>query len=94
MKIGLDDVTAEEKNETLDLLNYLIEQESSEALLEMHLKTIGYPNAFVKIEDQKINVTVMSDELSKEKINEIVYLAKTEVDSAALVTVSVKSNYY
>lgn len=94
VKIGLDDVTAEEKNETLDLLNYLIEQESSEALLEMHLKTIGYPNAFVKIEDQKINVTVMSDELSKEKINEIVYLAKTEVDSAALVTVSVKSNYY
>lgn len=94
VKIGSDEITAEEKNETFNLLNYLIEQESSETLLEMHLKMIGYPNAFVKVEDQKINVTVMSDELSTEKINEIVYLAKTEVDSEALVTVSVKSNYY
>lgn len=94
VKIGSDQVTAEEKSETYDLLNYLIQQESSEALLEMHLKTIGYPNTFVKIEEEKINVTVMSDELSKEKINEIVYLALTQVDSEALVTVDVKSNYY
>lgn len=93
-KIQSDQISAEEKIETFNLLNYLTERESSEAMAEMQIKAIGYSDAFVKIEEEKINVTVMSEELSKEKINEIIYLIKSEVDEGALVTVNVKSNYY
>ena len=93
-KINSEQITAEEKSETFTLLNYLIEQESSEAMAEMQIKGIGYSDAFVKIEDEQISVTVMSEELSKEKINEIIVLMKNEIDKNALVTVNVKSNYY
>ena len=49
---------------------------------------------FNKVDEDKISVTVMSDELSKEKINEIVYMMKKEINEMANVTVSVKSEYY
>ncbi len=93
-KIASEQITAEEKNETFNLLNYLIEQESQEAMAEMQIKSMGYADAFVKVDDEKISVTVMSEELSKEKINEIVYMMKTEVNEMANVTVSFKSEYY
>lgn len=93
-KIGSEDISAEEKNETFNLLNYLTEQESSEVMVETHLKSIGYSDAFVKIDEEKINVTIMSEELSKEKISEIVFLVKSEVDQDAKVVVNVKSEYY
>lgn len=93
-KIQSEHISAEEKNETFNLLNYLIEQESDEAMAEMQIKALGYADAFVKVEQDKINVTVMADELSKEKINEIVYMLKKDINESALVTVSVKSEYY
>lgn len=93
-KIASDQVSAEEKSETFNLLNYLIEQESQEAMAEMQIKAIGYADAFVKVEPEKISVTVMGEELSKEKVNEIVFLVKKEIDESAQVFVSVKSDYY
>ena len=93
-KINSEQTSAEEKNKTYDLINYLIEQESQEAMAEMQIKSIGYADAFVKVDDDKITVTVMSDQLSTEKINEIVYMMKKEIDESASVTVSVKSEYY
>ena len=93
-KIASEQISAEEKNETFNLLNYLVEQESQEAMAEMQIKSIGYADAFVKVDEDKINVTVMSDELSKEKINEIIYMMKKEINEMATVSVSVKSEYY
>lgn len=93
-KINSPQISAEEVSETYDLINYLTEQESQEAMAEMQIKSMGYADAFVKVDDNKINVTVMSDELSKEKINEIVYMMKTEINESASVTVNFKSEYY
>jgi len=93
-KIASEQISAEEKNETFNLLNYLVEQESQEAMAEMQIKSIGYADAFVKVDEDKISVTVMSEELSNEKINEIVYMMKTEINEMATVTVNVKSEYY
>ena len=93
-KIASEQISVEEKSETFDLLNYLVEQESQEAMAEMQIKSIGYADAFVKVDENKITVTVMSEELSKEKINEIVYMMKTEINEMATVTVNVKSEYY
>ena len=93
-KIASEQISVEEKNKTFDLLNYLVEQESQEAMAEMQIKSIGYADAFVRVDEDKINVTVMSEELSKEKINEIVYMMKTEINEMATVMVNVKSEYY
>ena len=93
-KMASEQISAEEISETYDLINYLIEQESQEAMAEMQIESMGYADAFVKVSDHKINVTVMADELSNEKINEIVYMMKTEINEMATVSVSVKSEYY
>ena len=97
-KIASEQISAEEKSETFNLLYYLVEQESAEALAEMQIKSFGYSDVFVKVDEDKIHVTVLSEELSKElskeKVNEIVYLLKKEINETAQVTVNVKSEYY
>lgn len=92
-KIGSEQYTAEEKNEAYNEMNALIERESSEAMLEMLIKSIGYGDALVRIEDQRVAVTVMSDELSKEQANEIVYMVRSEFEDAVKVTVNFQSLY-
>src|SRR5690606_20545931 len=93
-KINSEHASLEEINATFDLMNYLVEQETDEALAEMQIKSLGYADAFVKVEQDKITVTVMADEISKEKINEMVYMLKKDINESALVTVSVKTDYY
>lgn len=92
-KIGSEQYTAEEKNEAYNEMNALIERESSEAMLEMLIKSIGYGDALVRIEDQRVAVTVMSDELSKEQANAIVYMVRSEFEDAVKVTVNFQSLY-
>lgn len=92
-KIASEQYTAEEKNEAFNEMNALIERESSEAMLEMLIKSIGYGDALVRIEDQRVAVTVMSDELSKEQANEIVYMVRSEFEDAVKVTVNFQSLY-
>ncbi|MGN7478363.1 SpoIIIAH-like family protein [Solibacillus silvestris] len=87
-KIGSDQTTAEEKNAAFNEMDELIKLESSEAMLEMLIKSIGYSDALVRIEDEKVSVTVMSDEVSKQQANEITYIVRSELDD--YVNVSVK----
>ena len=54
----------------------LIKRESAEAMLEMLVKSLGYSDAFVRAEGEKVSVTVMAEELSKAQANEIIYLVK------------------
>ncbi|MEO4052433.1 SpoIIIAH-like family protein [Solibacillus sp. CAU 1738] len=93
-KIGSDQYTAEEKNVAFNDMNALIKQESSEAMLEMLIKSLGYPDAFVRVEDEKVAVTVMSDEISKAQANEIAFIVMSEQGEGVKVTVDFKSNYY
>lgn len=93
-KIGSDQYTAEEKNQAFTEMQALIEQESNEAMLEMLIRSLGYSDALVRTEGSKVAVTVMADELSKEKANEIVYMVRTELESAQDVTVKLQSAGY
>ncbi len=93
-KIASNQYTAEEKNQAFNDMDALIKRESSEAMLEMLIKSLGYADAFVKVEDEKIGVTVMSDEMSKAQASEIVYIVKSEQGDDVQVTVDYKSNYY
>lgn len=93
-KIGSKDYTAEQKSEAYNEMDNLIKQESSEAMLEMLIKSLGYSDAFVKADGDKISVTVMAEELSKAQANEIIYLIKTEMEGANDVQVKFSANKY
>ncbi|MCT6922670.1 MULTISPECIES: SpoIIIAH-like family protein [Bacillales] len=93
-KIASDQYSAEEKNEAYNEMNALIKRDSAEAMLEMLIKSLGYSDAFVRVEDEKVAVTVMSDEMSKEEANEIIYVVMSEQGEGVQVTVNVQSNYY
>ncbi|MEG0385249.1 SpoIIIAH-like family protein [Solibacillus cecembensis] len=93
LKTASSEYTAEEKSAAFDEMEQLINRESTEATLEMLVKSFGYDDALVRIEDEKVAVTVMSDENSKAQANEIVHLIKTEVDENVIVTVDIKPFY-
>ncbi|MGE7999384.1 SpoIIIAH-like family protein [Lysinibacillus sp. NPDC093190] len=93
-KIGSKDYTAEEKSKAYNDMDNLIKQESSEAMLEMLIKSSGYSDAFVKADGDKVSVTVMAEELSKAQANEIIYLVKTEMEGANDVQVKFSANNY
>lgn len=92
-KIASDDYTAEEKSAAYNEMNALIAQESSESMLEMLIESIGYSDALVRISDEKVAVSVLTDELSSAQANEIIYIVKSEIEDAQ-VTVNPESNYY
>lgn len=93
-KIAADQYTAEEKNQAFTEMEKLIKQDSNEVMLEMLIRSMGYSDALVRAEGSKVAVTVMADELSKEKANEIVYIVKTELEDAQDVVVNFKANGY
>ncbi|AHN22365.1 MULTISPECIES: SpoIIIAH-like family protein [Lysinibacillus] len=93
-KIASEEYTAEEKNEAFNEIDGLIKQESAEAMLEMLIKSLGYNDAFVRAEGEKVSVTVMAEELSKSQANEIIYLVKTEWEGANDVQVKFSANNY
>ncbi|MGM9950635.1 MAG: SpoIIIAH-like family protein [Lysinibacillus sp.] len=94
VKMASSESTAEEKSAAFDQMNALIEQESNEAMLEMLIKSLGYSDALVRIDEGKVNVTVMSEEWSTQQANEIVYLVRTELDPSIHVSVDTNPNYY
>ncbi|MEK4700299.1 SpoIIIAH-like family protein [Solibacillus sp. FSL R7-0668] len=87
-KAASTELTAEEKNQAFNEMEELIKLETSEAMLEMVVKSLGYDDALVRVEDQDVKVTVMSDEVSKQQINEIVYMVLSEMNEDVKVTVN------
>lgn len=75
-------------------MNELIKRESAEAMLEMLIENLGYSDALVHVKDDKVQVTVLSDEISKAQASEIIYVVRQQIDDIQDVTVSVQSNYY
>lgn len=87
-KAASTELTAEEKNQAFNDMEELIKLENSEAMLEMVVKSLGYDDALVRVEDQDVKVTVMSDEVSKQQINEIVYMVLSEMNEDVKVMVN------
>ncbi|MEK5080878.1 SpoIIIAH-like family protein [Solibacillus sp. FSL W7-1436] len=86
-KIAADEFTAEEKNEAFNEMDELIKLESSEAMLEMLIKSIGYSDALVRIDGDKVAVRVMSDEVSEKLADEILYVVRSEFKDYVNVSV-------
>lgn len=93
-KIASNEYTAEEKNQAYTEYQQLTKQTSGEAMLEMLIRSLGYSDALVRTEGSKVSVTVVSDELSIENANNIVYLVRTEWAEAQDVSVKMQGDSY
>ena len=93
-KIASTEFTAEEKSEAYNDMNKLIKLESSESMLEMLIESLGYSDSFVRINDDKAQVTVLTDEISASQVNEIVYIVMSESEDISEVQVKPTSDYY
>lgn len=80
--------SSDAKNEVFDEKADLTKRDSAEALMEMQIKALGYPDAFVRTEGKTVKVTVLSqDGHSKKQGAEIMYLVKSSWEDARDVTV-------
>ncbi|MEB2299849.1 SpoIIIAH-like family protein [Lysinibacillus xylanilyticus] len=92
-QITSDQYFAEEKNKASIEIDTLNKEESTETILEMQIKVLGYPDALVRIEGEEVSVTVMAKELSKYQANEIIYLVKKEYEDANVQVKFGANNY-
>ncbi|GKV68113.1 stage III sporulation protein AH [Sporosarcina sp. NCCP-2716] len=92
-KMTSPDYSAEEKNDAMNEMAELTKRESAEALLELQIKALGYPEAFVKTDNNDVNVTVLSTEGHSAKLAaEITQYVKASWDGAQQVSVEFKGN--
>lgn len=77
-KVGSNDFTAEEKDEYYTQIEELVNIDSAEAMLELIIKSLGYDDALVRIENDKVLINVVSNELSAQQADEIIYAVKRE----------------
>ena len=91
-KIYSTDYTAVEKNDAFDEMAALTKQDSIEDLMEMQIKALGYPDAFVQTDKGQVNVTVLTlDGQSKQQANEITHLVMSGWADARNVKVQFES---
>lgn len=86
-KVGSNDFTAEEKDAAYSQIEELVEIDSTEAMLELIIKSLGYDDALVRIEDDSVLIDVVSNEQSSKKASDIIYAVKSEWPQAHNVQV-------
>ncbi len=87
-KIGSSDYTAAQKSDALDEMAQLTKRNSAEALMELEIKALGYPEAFVHSEGGSVKVNVLATEgQSKTLAAEIIQHVKTSWADAGEVQV-------
>lgn len=78
--IGSSEATAAEINSAIEEKNKINALTECELLLELEIISLGYQDAFVHAKDNSIDVTVVSNEHSVAKANEIIKMTILEFD--------------
>ena len=78
--IGSDTATAAEINEAIEQKNRINSITECELLIELEIISLGYQDAFVHATDAGVDVTVISNEHSISKANEIIKMVILEFD--------------
>lgn len=87
-KMTSSDFSAEEKNEIFNQIADLRKVSSTEALMEMQIAALGYPEVFVRGDGERVNVTVLSNESHSPKMaDEITQYVMSSWDGAQTVKV-------
>ncbi|WP_339250502.1 SpoIIIAH-like family protein [Sporosarcina sp. FSL W8-0480] len=82
------DLSAEEKIAAYEEINELIKQTSAEEMMEIQIRNLGYPDAFVRMDNGKVNVTVIAEDGHSAKMAaEITQYVMTSWENARTVQV-------
>ncbi|WP_077618749.1 SpoIIIAH-like family protein [Bacillus sinesaloumensis] len=81
------ELTADQKLKAYDELKKLDDIETKERIIEMLIKGNNYEDALVRVEGDKIKITVKSVESSKQAANEILRLVRSELGELQNVAV-------
>jgi stage III sporulation protein AH len=81
------DVSAAEKSAAKDEINAIEEAAGKEMLLETMIKSEGYDDALVRIDGQKVQVTVKAKESTKSEANKIIHIVSSEMEDMKDVAV-------
>ncbi|MBO8176750.1 SpoIIIAH-like family protein [Aeribacillus pallidus] len=91
MIVASDDVSAEEKNKAYEQMQQLNEMAQKELILETLIKSMNYEDALVRVEGNKVHITVKAKESSKEAANEILRLVQSELGNLQVASVQFQS---
>jgi stage III sporulation protein AH len=81
-KVASTDLTPEARSEAFDQMKKLNETAQKEEVLETLIKTLGYEDALVRADGDKVNITVKSKKKhSASAANDIIQLVKKEIDT-------------
>jgi len=87
-KIASNEMTPDEVNAAYDAMEDLTVRDTTEAMLEMLIRSLGYSDALVQTDKGIVNVTVIADELGKSQANEIIHIVMKEWEEAKKVSVT------
>lgn len=92
-KMGDTSLSAEEKNQAVEANNKISETATTEQVLEYEIMQLNYPAALVRIDGNKVDVTVKTDEkLTALEVADIMDIVNTEIDDVEDVAVEFKLN--
>ncbi|MGD7045555.1 SpoIIIAH-like family protein [Jeotgalibacillus proteolyticus] len=88
-KVASNEFSADEKNEAFTEINDLTNLETKEAMIETMIKGMGYEDALVRSEEDRIIISVKSadNSHSKEAANELIQLGRKELGESKVVHV-------
>jgi stage III sporulation protein AH len=85
--IASTDLPAEKRNEAIDQMEKLNELAAKESVLETLIKTMGYEDALVRADGEKVRITVKAEKHSPSAANDIIQLVRTEIGEVEKVAV-------
>lgn len=85
--IATTNLPAEERSEAYDQMKKLDELATKESVLETLIKTMGYEDALVRADGEKVRITVKAKDHSPSAANDIIQLVRTEIGALQNVAV-------
>jgi stage III sporulation protein AH len=93
-KVASNEFSSAEKNEAYNEMDKLIKLESKEAMIETMIKGLGYEDALVRSEEDRVIISVKSSDNShsREAANELIQLGRKELGESKYVYVEFQPN--
>ncbi|MCM3586379.1 SpoIIIAH-like family protein [Mesobacillus maritimus] len=86
--VASTDLPVEQRNDAYEKMKELDSVSQKESVLETLIKTMGYEDALVRADGEKVRVTVKAKEHSAAEANEIIQMVRNELGSLQAVAVT------
>lgn len=86
--VASTDLPAEQRNDAYEKMKELDNIAQKEGVLETLIKTMGYEDALVRADGDKVRITVKAQEHSRAEANEIIQMVRTELGALQAVAVT------